>query len=107
MVQKMTQEEIADALKHRDAILAIRAILATKSGMDFFRYLFEVFGVVELPEIGLEGQLLFEKLGFLRAGKSIFKLVSEADHTVAATIIAKIEKDIANELYKEFETEQG
>lgn len=107
MAQPKTQEEIEDALKHRDVILHIRAILATKSGIEFFKYLFEVFGVTELPEIGLEGQLLFEKMGFLRAGKSIFKLVSEADFNVAAQLIAKTEKEKADEIYKEFQDGQG
>lgn len=107
MKPSKTQEEISEALKHRDVILNIRAILATKSGMEFFKYLFDVFGVTDLPEVGLEGQLLFERLGFLRAGKSIFKLVSEADYTVAAALIAKTEKEKADELYKEFENGQG
>lgn len=107
MSQSKTQEEISEALKHREVILHIRAILATQSGVKFFEYLFEVFGATELPEIGLEGQLLFEKMGFLRAGKSIFKLVSEADYKVAAMLLAKTEKDKADALYKEFEIGQG
>lgn len=102
-----TQEEVAAALKHRDVILNIRAILATKSGMEFFKYLFEVFGVTDLPELGLEGQLLFEQLGFLRAGKSIFKLVAEADFAIAGQLLAKTEKEKYDDIYKEFENGQG
>ncbi len=103
----MGQEEISAALKHRDVILNIRAILATKTGTEFFKYLFEVFGVADLPDIGLEGQLLFEQIGFLRAGKSIFKLVCEADFETAGRLLAKTEKDKYDELYKEFENGQG
>lgn len=101
----LTQEEIKAALKHRDVILNIRAVLATKSGTEFFGYLFEVFGVTDLPSVGLEGQLLFEQLGFLRAGKEIFKLVAEADFELAARLLAKAEKEKYEELYNE--NEQG
>ena len=79
--------------EHQDVILNLRAILATPSGRDFIRYLFKSLDVAEVPEFGLEGNLLMDRIGFLRAGHSIFKLVSEADSDKCADILAKVEKE--------------
>lgn len=97
----LSQEEISERIEHRDALLHIRAILATDSGRQFFKYLFKQFEVTELPELGLEGNLHYEKLGFLRAGNSIFKLVAEADAHAAANLLAQNEKDRYVKLYAE------
>jgi hypothetical protein len=88
-----TEEEIKEAIEHRDVLLAIRAVLATVSGRVLFKYLFKHFGVTELPQIGLDERILSENLGFLRAGNSIFKLVAEANAEVAGELLATIEKD--------------
>lgn len=88
-----TQEEIREAIEHRDVLLALRAILATPSGKNFFKYLFKHLEVTELPPVGLEGSLLMDKIGFLRAGNSIYKLVSEADPSIAGSLIAQNEKE--------------
>lgn len=103
----LTQEEVQDAIEHRDALLDVRAVLATISGRNFFKYLFKSFEVGVLPDYGLEGNFLHDKLGFLRAGNSIFKLVAEADAEQAATILAKIEKDRYAKLYSEAKIGQG
>jgi hypothetical protein len=42
-----------------------------------------------------------DKLGFLRAGNSIFKLVAEANAQAAADILAQNEKDRYAKLYAE------
>lgn len=104
---ELSQEEISERIEHRDALLDVRAVLATNSGRNFFKYLFKNFEVGHLPELGLEGQLLFEKMGFLRAGNSIFKLLSEANAEMAATILAQIEKERYAKLYSESEIGQG
>lgn len=96
-----TQEDYKEAIEHRDALLDVRAILATTSGKNFFKYLFKNFEVNELPPLGLEGSLLMDKLGFLRAGNSIFKLIAEADANMAASILAQIEKDRYAQKYAE------
>lgn len=102
-----TQEEISEAIEHRDVLLDVRAILATPSGKNFFKYLFKSLDVVELPEIGLEGNLLMERLGFLRAGNSIFKLVAEANAEMAATLLAQTEKDRYAKIYADAQIGQS
>jgi hypothetical protein len=97
----MTEEDIKEAIEHRDVLLAIRAILSTSSGKLFFKYLFKHFEVSELPEIGLDEQFLRDKLGFLRAGNSIFKLVAEANAEVAGALLAENEKDRYARIYAE------
>lgn len=74
-------------------LLDLRGVLATPSGKNVFKYLFKNLEVAELPELGWEGNLLHDKLGALRAGQSIFKLVCEADADIAASILAKVEKE--------------
>lgn len=86
-------EDMRERLEHRDVILAIRAIFATNSGPILFKYLFKHFDVAQLPEPGLESQMLYEYLGMLRAGNSIFKLASEADFETTGRLLAEIEKD--------------
>lgn len=100
-MEGQSQEEVAEAIEHRDALLDIRAILATSSGRNFFKYLFKHLEVGELPQLGLEGSLLMDKLGFLRAGNSIFKLVAEADAQIAANILAMNEKERYAKLYSQ------
>lgn len=104
---ELSQEEISEAIEHRDCLLDVRAILATTSGRNFFKYLFKHLEVNELPEIGLEGNFLMDKLGFLRAGNSIFKLIAEADAQVAANLLAQNEKDRYAKLYAEAQIGQG
>lgn len=89
----MDQNEIRERIEHKDALINLRAILSTRPGQDFFRYLFKSFDVGELPEIGLTGEFLSDKLGFLRAGNSLFKLATEADLITAARLLAEVEKE--------------
>lgn len=95
----MAEEDRKAAIEHRDVLLAIRAVLATSSGKTFFKYLFKHFEVAQLPEIGIEGTLLADRLGFLRAGNSIFQLVAEADAEAAAQLLAHNEKERYAKLY--------
>jgi len=89
----MTAEEISEAKEHRDMILDLRGVLNTQSGRNVFKYLFKHLEVAELPELGWTGELLSDKLGSLRAGQSIFKLVCEADAEMAGSLLAKVEKE--------------
>lgn len=104
---EITQEEYAERIEHRDALLDVRAIVSTSAGIRFFKYLFKSLEVNELPELGLEGNLLHEKMGFLRAGNSIWKLVAEANAQVAANLLAENEKESYEKLVKQFQTGQG
>ena len=99
----MNEEEIKEAIEHRDVLLDIQAILATSSGKNFFKYLFKHLEVTELPPLGLEGSILMDKLGFLRAGNAIFKLVAEADAAAAGALVAQNEKD----RYVELQSQSG
>lgn len=104
---ELSKEEVSEAIEHRDVLLDIRAILATASGRNFFKYLFKHLEVAELPPLGLEGVLLNDKLGFLRAGNSIFKLTSEADAAMAATLLAQTEKERYAQIYADADIGQG
>lgn len=96
-----TSEEIKEAIEHRDVLLDIRAVLATNEGKRLFKYLFKSFEVGELPPLGMDGPILMDKLGFLRAGNSIFKLAAEGEAGVAGALLAQIEKERYVEIYKD------
>jgi hypothetical protein len=104
---ELEEEQRREAIEHRDAIMDIRAILATRSGKRFFHYLFKNLDVGALPEKGLHIDLLNERLGFLKAGQSIFKLTCEADVEVASQILAKVEKERYESVYKKPYAEAG
>jgi hypothetical protein len=97
-----TQEQLNAQMKERsehDKVLnAIKDVLATQSGRHFIKYLLKSFDVAETPEIGLPHDVLLDKMGFLRAGNSIFKIVSQANHEIAGALLAQIEKEKYEEL---------
>jgi hypothetical protein len=97
-----TKEELIERFEHRDALLNLRAVLATSQGQNLFKYLFKAFDVAQLPIEGLEGEALREALGFLRAGSSIFKLASEANPALAGALLAQVEKERYAKLHEEY-----
>ena len=52
-----------------------------------------------MPPAGLDGDDLREQLGFFRAGHSIFEIASEANPTVAGSLLAQKEKERYAALY--------
>ncbi len=86
-------EEIRERAKHAQTVQDIRVVLTTPSGRALVKYLFESFELTELPEIGMEGNLLYDKLGSLRPGRLFFNIVSEANPEMAGTILAQITKE--------------
>lgn len=95
----MTPDEYKEAIEHRNVLEDLRAILATNSGKRFFKYLFKHLEVAEVPPLGLEGNLLMDKLGYLRAGNSIFALAAEADSQIVGQLLAQKEKERHEALY--------
>lgn len=103
---QLTQDEVSEALEHRDALLNLRALLKTGPGRNFFKYLFKYFNVTDFPDVGLEGMLLHDMLGKMRAGRSIWQLAAEADPQAAAELLALNEKERYAKLYREAIDEQ-
>lgn len=99
--------EQKEILEGRDVLLAINDILQTDSGKCLFRYLFKNLDVVALPEEGLTGDLLMERLGTLKAGRSVFKLVSQANSIEAARILSELEKESYEREIKRRRIESG
>lgn len=97
----MTEQDRLEAIEHRDALMDVRAVLATKSGKRFIKYLFKNLDVGELPELGMDGTLLSDRIGFLRAGNSIFKLITESSTEAAGAILAEVEKERQDAIYRE------
>lgn len=96
-----TDEQRKAAQEFRDVILAIQWVLNTPEGKTFFKYLFKNLEVGILPPVGSEGNYLMDKIGFLRAGNSVFKIACEAAPEVAAELLAKLEKERYAELIAE------
>jgi hypothetical protein len=98
----LTKEEIKERQEHQQCLEDIRAILSSKAGRSFAKYLLKNLDVGELPEMGLSDGLLADRLGFLRAGNSIYKLMSEADHYTVGIILSEIEKEKLDEKLKSY-----
>jgi hypothetical protein len=101
------EKERQESIEHRDALLAIASVVKTKEGEKLFRYLFKNFEVANLPDRGLEDKDLYEYLGFLRAGNSIYKLVCEADAEIAGSILSKLERERYEHKLAEHRIETG
>ena len=101
MKRELSPEELIEAKKHQQALEDIRAILSIKPGRSFIKYLFDSLDVGELPALGINGEFLHDRLGFLRAGNAIFKIVAEADQREAGLILAQLEKERYDTLYEE------
>lgn len=93
MLPDLLQEERQERLEHHTALQDIKAVLSIASGKNFIKYLFKTMEVTELPPVGLPHDLLLDKLGSLRMGQAIYKLVAEASPDVAGAILAEIERE--------------
>ncbi|HEY5236431.1 MAG TPA: hypothetical protein VIJ14_09655, partial [Rhabdochlamydiaceae bacterium] len=80
---------------------AIRAILQTGEGRRFFKYLIKYYSPIELTPMGLEGAILHEGLGQLRAYNELFKLISEADNKASGELLAENIKEQYDRLYSQ------
>lgn len=79
--------------EHETMLLDLGLILSTPQGQNFIKYLLKNFGVGDLPEINMPDKLRDDYIGFLRAGQSIFEIVSQADTIKAGLILAQIQKE--------------
>lgn len=93
MQEKLTDEQVKELLEHRDVLRSLKLVLATPEGKSFIKYLLKSFDFGEQPVFGLEGAQLADRIGFLRAGNSVFKLACEADHEITGKIVGEIEKE--------------
>jgi len=101
MRREISEEEKIEYLDRRKALMSIRTILDTEAGRVFFRFLFKEFEVGDLPPVGLDGSLLMDKIGSLRAGQVFFELAAEANPKVASAILAELKKEKYEKLYAE------
>jgi len=101
-MQELSKEEIKERIEHREVLLDIQALLVTSSGKNFIKYLFKTLDVLELPPLGLTGDILMDKLGSLRTGNSIFKLIAEASPDIAGDLIAQNERDKNVQIYQDY-----
>lgn len=86
-------EEVLERARHQDALLEINKILSTSSGQKFMKYLLQDLDYGEFPEIGLPENILHDRIGFLRAGQSVFKMIAQANPGIAGTLVGQIEKE--------------
>ena len=107
IIKRQQEQERQDGLEHRDVLLAIAALLKRPEGLTLFKYLFKNLDVTKLPEQDMEGNVLHDYLGFLRAGSSIYKLACEADSDIAASILAKLERERYDKAYEQYRLENG
>lgn len=107
-IEKYHQRKERQAqLDHRDVVLAIGSIIKTDEGRKFFKYMFKELDVNNLPDLSLDGRMLYEYLGFLRAGNEFYKLASEACHESTAAIMAKIGRETYDDKLEQYRVENS
>lgn len=79
--------------EHDQMLQDLGLVLTTPHGQNFIKYLMKHFSVADLPPIGLPDEVRQEYIGFLRAGQSLFEIVSQADTNKAGLILAQIQKE--------------
>lgn len=99
LLAELEEQERKEAIEHRDVLLALQEILSTKSGRKVFQYLFKCFEVGNQAEQGLDPNFMYDRIGFLRAGSSIFELVAQANPAVAGELLANVKKEHYDEIY--------
>jgi len=91
--QGISKEELREELRLRQAYAAIKQLLATQDGRVFMMYLLREFEYGEMPQVGMDKDLMLDKMGMLRAGQAIFNLIAEADPYGAAALLGEIKKE--------------
>ena len=91
---------IQEGKEYEDVLLHIRAVCATVSGRKFIKYLLKNLDVGVVPEAGLPENILRDHLGIMRAGASIFELVSIVEPEVVGNLLSQIQKE-RNHVYEE------
>lgn len=82
--------------EHERMLMDLQSLMSHSAGKNFIKYLFKNFMVGELPPISMEGAILHDYTGFLRAGQSIFEIASQADPTTAGLILSELQKEKYN-----------
>lgn len=91
--KQIQEDELRASIRFQEALQHIRAVLELRSGVALFKYLLKEFEAGELPPIGMEGSLLMDKLGSLRAGNALLDLLAAASPEKAAIILGEIKKE--------------
>jgi hypothetical protein len=97
----MSREEDKQAQEDKAALSALSVLIKNPDARIVIKYILKSLEVGTLPPQGLSGEILHDYLGFLRAGKSIWEMVSQADHVVAGLILAEIQKEKHDEFIKQ------
>ena len=87
----------SELLEHETMVQNLSLVLNTDFGRGFIKYLLKHFGFGDLPAINSPENLRDEYIGFLRAGQSLFEIVSQADAIKAGLILAEIYKEKKDE----------
>lgn len=87
------REKDYEIKEHASMLMDLSLVLSTPQGQSVFKYLLKSFGVGELPDINIPTNLRDEYIGFLRAGQSVFEIMSQADNIKSGLILAQIQKE--------------
>lgn len=79
--------------EHETMLEALAFLISTSQGKIFLKYLLKHFAVGEMPPIGMPDGIKEEYMGLLRAGNSIFEIMSQADSIKTGLLLAEIQKE--------------
>lgn len=91
--KEIRDDEMKERAIHQAALQDIRAVLSTKAGVGFVKYLLKSFDITMVPDPGASDIYLRDQLGMLRVGNSIFSIIAQANPEVAGVLLGQIEKE--------------
>ena len=89
----MSEHYSKEDQEHEELLGHIRTVLSTRSGVAFAKYLLKSFDFGEQPHIMCRGEDLLDRVSFLRAGNSIYKILMQANADLTGQIVSTIEKE--------------
>lgn len=82
--------------EHEQMLIDLNFILQRLDGQRLFKYLFKHFGVLDLPPLNIDPDFRLDMMGYLRAGRALFEIASQANAQTAGLILAEIQKEKHN-----------
>lgn len=71
----------------------LRVVLGSPEGRSVMRYLIKAYGVAEKPQIFPDDKQTYKYMGVQEAGVGIFELITAADPTISADLLARVFKE--------------
>lgn len=91
--ETLQEQQMREQVEYQNCLNDIRTVLGTAPGKRFMLYLLKSLNYGDFPPPGFPENMLQDRLGFLRAGQSIFEMIVQAHPDHAGDLAAIIAKE--------------